>query len=259
MTAQVEADASLGTAEEPKLLGTVVNLTVKHGKATHKFEFGLDNTVEDLKLRLEGLTNVDRSMQKLMYKGALKEGTLAANKVKNKAKLKLIGNPLDKVMSIVAATQNDANKATNDKIIGFEDELKKEKDEDGDSGPWKDMKEHKKVLDMGVPEGTGVGNKSLRLRLPSSPLLVRGMDGQPVRIVFRMQITPPQVWLQSVTRTKKIPLAQVHSIKCEDIEDGNYVIMALQLGKTSKSRIYLYFVPKQYVEALKTEIVGFTG
>ena len=156
---------------------------------------------------------------------------MAANKVKNKAKLKLIGNPLDKVMSIVAATQNDANKATNDKIIGFEDELKKEKDEDGDSGPWKDMKEHKKVLDMGVPEGTGVGNKSLRLRLPSSPLLVRGMDGQPVRIVFRMQITPPQVWLQSVTRTKKIPLAQVHSIKCEDIEDGNYVIMALQLGK----------------------------
>ena len=60
-----------------------MNLTVKHGKATHKFEFGLDNTVEDLKLRLEGLTNVDRSMQKLMYKGALKEGTLAANKVKN--------------------------------------------------------------------------------------------------------------------------------------------------------------------------------
>ena len=169
-----------------KLLGTVVNLTVKHGKATHKFEFGLDNTVEDLKLRLEGLTNVDRSMQKLMYKGALKEGTLAKNKVKNKAKLKLIGNPLDKVMSIVAATQNDANKETNDKIIGFEDELKKEKDEDGDSGPWKDMKEHKKVLDMGVPEGTGVGNKSLRLRLPSSPLLVRGMDGQPVRIVFQI-------------------------------------------------------------------------
>ena len=30
-------------------------------------------------------------------------------------------------MSIVAATQNDANKETNDKIIGFEDELKKEK------------------------------------------------------------------------------------------------------------------------------------
>ena len=110
--------------------------------------------------------------------------------------------------------------------------------------------------DAGV-EGTGAGNKSIRLRLPSSPLLVRGMDGQPVRIVFRMQITPPQVWLQSVTRTKKIPLGQVHSIKCEDIEDGNYVIMALQLGKTSKSRVYLYFVPKQYVESLKTEIIGY--
>jgi hypothetical protein len=196
-------------------------------------------------------------MQKLMFKGALKEGTLGENKVKNKSKLKLIGNPMDKVMSIIHKTQVDTDKATNDKILGFEQELKKEKDEDGDSGPWKDMKEHKKVLDMGVPEGTGVGNKSLRLRLPASPLLVRGMDGQPVRIVFRMQVTPPSLWLQSVTRTKKIPLAQVQSIKCEDVEDGNYVIMALQLGKSSKSRVYLYFVPKQYVESLKTEIMGY--
>ena len=215
------------------------------------------NTVDDLKIHLETLTNVDRSMQKLMFKGALKQGTLSENKIKNKSKLKLIGNPMDQVMQIVHNTQVDADKATNDKILGFEQELKKEKDDDGDTGPWKDMKEHKKILDMGVPEGTGAGNKSIRLRLPSSPLLVRGMDGQPVRIVFRMQITPPQVWLQSVTRTKKIPLGQVHSIKCEDIEDGNYVIMALQLGKTSKSRVYLYFVPKQYVESLKTEIIGY--
>ncbi len=224
---------------------------------THTYTYIYINTVDDLKVHLETLTNVDRSMQKLMFKGALKQGTLSENKIKNKSKLKLIGNPMDQVMQIVHKTQVDADKATNDKILGFEQELKKEKDDDGDTGPWKDMKEHKKILDMGVPEGTGAGNKSIRLRLPSSPLLVRGMDGQPVRIVFRMQITPPQVWLQSVTRTKKIPLGQVHSIKCEDIEDGNYVIMALQLGKTSKSRVYLYFVPKQYVESLKTEIIGY--
>jgi hypothetical protein len=226
-------------------LGTIVKLKIIHGKNKYNVEIGLENTVDDLKIHLETLTNVDRSMQKLMFKGALKQGTLSENKIKNKSKLKLIGNPMDQVMQIVHKTQVDADKATNDKILGFEQELKKEKDDDGDTGPWKDMKEHKKILDMGVPEGTGAGNKSIRLRLPSSPLLVRGMDGQPVRIVFRMQITPPQVWLQSVTRTKKIPLGQVHSIKCEDIEDGNYVIMALQLGKTSKSRVYLYFVPKQ--------------
>ena len=90
-------------------------------------------------------------------------------------------------MSIVAATQNDANKATNDKIIGFEDELKKEKDEDGDSGPWKDMKEHKKVLDMGVPEAPASATShcvsGYRLRRCSSEL-----DGQPVRIVFRCKL-----------------------------------------------------------------------
>ena len=72
---------------------------------THTHVYMYINTVDDLKIHLETLTNVDRSMQKLMFKGALKQGTLSENKIKNKSKLKLIGNPMDQVMQVVHKTQ----------------------------------------------------------------------------------------------------------------------------------------------------------
>ena len=229
-----------------------IKVVVKHGKETYKVDVSQNATVDELKEMLEKLTGVDRSMQKLMFKGALKSGqTLLQAKVKNKSKLKLIGSSLKTVRDAMA----NQSKQPAVKIIGFEDELKQMKEE-GDAGPWKTMKEHKRILDMGVPEGTGAGNKALNLRLPATPLLVRGMDGQPCRITFRNDIMPPQLWLQSAVRTKKLPLGTVRSIKTEDTdEDGNYVTMALQIGATAKSRIFLYFVPKQYVQSLKNAIL----
>ena len=66
------------------------------------------------------------------------------------------------------------------------------------------------------------------------------MDGQPVHIVFRMQITPPQVWLQSVTRMKKIPLGQVHSLN-EDIEDGNMLSYIAIRKHRNQEHIYISY------------------
>jgi hypothetical protein len=245
--------AVAGDTAVPSAAAASMTLHVKHGKSAYNVDISPSATVDELKIKLETLTGVDRSMQKLMFKGALNSGqTLAAAKVKNKSKLKLIGNSLDTILTAVA--NDEKQKSSAGTIVGFEEEVAQLKD--GDDGPWKDKQEHKRILAMGAPEGCGVGNKSLQLRLPATPLIGRGADGQPVRITFRNDMMPPQLWLQSAVRTKKIPLGSVKSIKVEDTDEtGEYVIFALQLGATAQSRLFLYFIPKQFVQSLKEAIL----
>lgn len=85
---------------------TLISISVKHGKTTHKLE-GLDAgsmTVDELKARLQSLTDVPADMMKLLAKGkALTTGTLGANKLKEGTKLLLIGNPVAEVAAANSA------------------------------------------------------------------------------------------------------------------------------------------------------------
>ena len=76
-----------------------------------------------------------------------------------------------------------------------------------------------------------------------------------------------------IERTEKIPLASIRNVVSEAIKgDPDYHIMVgahtytcthththtqgLQLGPTEQSRYWIYWVPAQYVEAIKEIILG---
>ena len=53
-------------------------------------------------------------------------------------------------------------------------------------------------------------------------------------------------------RTLPVPYASIRQVYSEPIQGQEaYHILALQLGPTEKSNYYLYYVPNQYVEAIK--------
>ena len=58
-------------------------------------------------------------------------------------------------------------------------------------------------------------------------------------------------------RTEKLPLNSIKNVVSEPI-DGHkeYHIVALQLGPTEASRYWIYWVPAQYVDAIKDCILG---
>jgi hypothetical protein len=58
-------------------------------------------------------------------------------------------------------------------------------------------------------------------------------------------------------RTLPITYDSIQKVNSEPIQgQEQYHIVALQLGPTEKSNYYLYFVPCQYVEAIKDIILG---
>ena len=65
------------------------------------------------------------------------------------------------------------------------------------------------------------------------------------------------VKLEIIVQTEKLPLNSIKSVVSEPI-DGHkeYHIVALQLGPTEASRYWIYWVPAQYVDAIKDCILG---
>lgn len=60
--------------------------------------------------------------------------------------------------------------------------------------------------------------------------------------------------------TQKYDYRSISSVKSEEIVgDEAYHIVAVQLGESESSTIYLYYVPAQYVEAIKDELLGQWG
>jgi len=53
---------------------------------------------------------------------------------------------------------------------------------------------------------------------------------------------------------------KVNDVTSEKIEGrGGYHIVTLKMGKDDKSAYHLYYVPAQYVEAIKASILGQGG
>ncbi|VDP37153.1 unnamed protein product [Soboliphyme baturini] len=92
--------------------------------------------------------------------------------------------------------------------------------------------------------------------LPPTPIcgLVNKL-GNKVRLTFKLELD--QVWIGTKERTDKIMMNQIRNVISEPI-DGHedYCIMALQLGTTDASNYWLYWVPAQYVDAIRQAILG---
>ena len=66
-----------------------------------------------------------------------------------------------------------------------------------------------------------------------------------------------QLWIGTKERTEKVFLNSIKSVVSEPIEGHeDYHILALQLGPTEQSRYWIYWVPAQYIDAIKDTVLG---
>lgn len=222
---------------------SAVPLVVMYNKRRYDVQVALSSKMAALKEELQRLTGVPSAMQKLIYKGApkadddksLRDLNLSAN-----MKLMLVGSTLDDVLNLEVPTpeqlKEDTPQATKEPICK--------------------QKLHQKVVEKGVPEDAIPGIRNVKDSLPAAPLSgMLNKSGGKVRLTFKLELD--QVWIGTKERTEKINMSSVKQVISEAIEGHEeYHIMALQLGTTEASRYWIYWVPAQYVDAIKDTILG---
>uniref|UniRef100_A0A0B6ZHB9 Ubiquitin-like domain-containing protein n=2 Tax=Arion vulgaris TaxID=1028688 RepID=A0A0B6ZHB9_9EUPU len=222
-----------------------VDFCVIFKKEKHEVSFPVNQTVAKLKTHIEKLTGVPATLQKIMYKGLARDDvTLQDLKVVSGAKLMVVGSTLNDVLSVSAPSPKELQAEEKASAKAAKE-------------PFSEQKQHKKVLDKyGKPDDVPVGIKSHNDSLPQVPLSgMYNKAGGKVRLTFKMEAD--QLWLGTKERTDKIPMQSIKAVVSEPIKDHEeYHIMGIQLGPTEASRYWIYWVPAQYVEAIKEAILG---
>lgn len=241
---QSKSGDPLPREEDTAAVDETVSFRVVWKKNNYDVTFPLDQKASKLKEHIQKLTSIPPSMMKLMYKGLVKDDkTLRELKVTAGAKMMLVGSTINDVITVQPPSA---------------DEVKKLRAESADppTEPLSEQKEHKKIIEKGIPEDVHPGIKNKNEPLPADA--ISGMlnkHGSKVRLHFRLQ--QEQLWIGTKERTEKLPLGSVRKIVSEPIKGHEeYHIMALQLGPTELSRYWIYWVPAQYVEAIKDSILG---
>eukprot|EP00123_Amoebidium_parasiticum_P021220 comp6364_c0_seq1/m.2157 comp6364_c0_seq1/g.2157 ORF comp6364_c0_seq1/g.2157 comp6364_c0_seq1/m.2157 type:complete len:252 (-) comp6364_c0_seq1:19-774(-) len=224
--------------------GEKVNFKLVFNKVQYDVTLSLNDTVGTMKKKFQEMTGVPAMMQKVMYKGMLKEDgkTLREVQMKDGAKIMLVGSSLQDVLSTIGHPGSEASQATStvaEKKTSLSDDAV-----------------HKKVLDKGMPDDIMEGHRGKKEPWP--PGGIRGMHtrgGQKVRLSWKPEMD--QLWIGTKERTEKIPVASVHGVESEPIKGhDNYHIMAIKLGTTDASKFWVYWVPAQYVETIKDTLLG---
>lgn len=219
-----------------------INFTVIYNKQKISVNFALDGTVAELKMYLQKIISVPQAMQKVMFKGLAKDDqTLRNLGVTKGAKVMIVGSKLDDVLAVSIPTKQDL-------IDEAVSSVSKE--------PLSQQKVHRKVLDKGIPEDVMPGILDSKEPLPEFPLAgMLNKSGGKVRLTFKLE--QDQLWIGTKERTDKIPMNSIKGVHSEPIHDHpEYHIMAIQLGTTEASRYWIYWVPAQYISAIKDAILG---
>ncbi|KAL1518036.1 hypothetical protein ABEB36_001722 [Hypothenemus hampei] len=198
--------------------------------------------ISEFKKQLQDLLGVPDSMQKLMFKGLLQDNqTISSAGITKGSKVMLVGSTLNDILAVSSISKQEV--AEMEKASTVKEPLCKQK-------------LHRKVLDKGVPEDVMPGIKNLKESLPPVPLSgMLNKQGGKVRLTFKLE--NDQLWLGTKERTEKLPMASIKSVISEPIEGHEeYHIMGLQLGPTEASRYWIYWVPAQYVDAIKDCVLG---
>ncbi|XP_049861339.1 ubiquitin domain-containing protein UBFD1-like [Schistocerca gregaria] len=237
-----ETEKESGTIPDGDVNVEKVDFKVIYNKTKYDISFGLDSTVGQLKEHLQDVIGVPQAMQKVMIKGLAKdERTLRELGVVKGAKVMVVGSKLDDVLAVSTPSKQ---------------ELLEEKAVSTSKEPFCKQKQHRKVLDKGVPEDAMPGIKNAKDPLPPFPLSgMLNKSGGKVRLTFKME--QDQVWIGTKERTDKIPMTSIKAVVSEPIDGHDeYHIMGIQLGPTEASRYWVYWVPAQYVDAIKDAILG---
>ncbi|XP_023672330.1 ubiquitin domain-containing protein UBFD1 isoform X1 [Paramormyrops kingsleyae] len=219
-----------------------VDLKIIWNKNKYDLKIPLDGTGANLKERIHSLTGLPPAMQKVMYKGLLPEDkTLREIKVTNGAKIMVVGSTINDVLAV-----NTPKEVMQQEVKA--EENKKE--------PLCRQKQHRKVLDKGKPEDIMPSVKGVKERLPTVPLSgMYNKTGGKVRLTFKLE--QDQLWIGTKERTEKIPMGSIKNVVTEPIEGHeDYHMMAFQLGPTEASQYWVYWVPAQFVDAIKDTVLG---
>ncbi|KAL8607334.1 Ubiquitin domain-containing protein ubfd1 [Nucella lapillus] len=222
-----------------------IDFKVIFNKQKFDVSMQLDSTIEQLKAKTQVLTGVPPQMQKIMFRGLAKDNqTLRELKVTKGAKIMVVGSTLNDVLSVTAPSEKELKEEAKATAAASKE-------------PLSQQKVHKKVLDKyGKPDDVLPGIKNHREPLPPAPLSgMYNKSGNKVRLTFKLEAD--QVWIGTKERTDKIPMNSIKLVVSEPI-DGHegYHLLGLQLGPTEASRYWIYWVPAQYVEAIKDAILG---
>jgi len=225
-----------------EMKGELIHFTINYKKQNFAIEFGSENTLSSLRIHIAKLTGVAAALQKLMLKGMVKDDTKTLNELglKEGAKLMLVGSTINDVMAASAPppTTTEA-KAEETKVEALCDQMP-----------------HKKFIEKGPPEGSEPGKKGKHEPLPQNSIEgIYNNIGTKVRLTFKVWVQ--ELWIQSASSTQKVPFASIRSVSSEPIKGKEeYHILILQLGGSDKSKYFLYFVPCQYIRAIKTTILS---
>ncbi|XP_053639453.1 ubiquitin domain-containing protein UBFD1 isoform X2 [Cherax quadricarinatus] len=232
------------TQSEALPSGEAVSFKLVYNKTKYDIEFPFDGTIKQLKEHLSSIINVLPAMQKVMIKGLAKdEKTLRELGVTRGAKVMVVGSKLDDVVSVNTPKSDSASSEKPSTTTSTKEPLSRQK-------------LHRKILDKGLPDDVMPGIKNSKDVLPSYPL--SGMvnkHGGKVRLTFKLELD--QIWIGTKERTEKINMNHIRQVVSEAIEGyEQYHIMGLQLGPTEASRYWIYWVPAQYVDAIRDTVLG---
>eukprot|EP00794_Sanderia_malayensis_P009184 gene9184-10158_t len=223
----------------------MVDFKIVWNKQTFPITFDLYKTIEELKDQIKELTGIPGNMQKLMYKGLIKDHsvTLRDAKITKGIKLMVVGSTLKDVLTVTPPSKDKVDAKVSDSVTTAKE-------------PLSSQKMHKKILEKGMPDDVMPGIKGTKERLPAHPLsgMLNKRAGK-VRLTFKLELD--QLWLGTKDRTEKLPMTSIRNVISEAIEGHEqYHILALQLGPTEASRYWIYWVPAQYVDAIKDAVLG---
>jgi len=102
---EAESTSTSSTTSSSSGKSELVKFVVNYKKQNHDIEFGIDQTLSELRVHLANLTGVAAALQKLMYKGLVKDDakTLRELGIKDGVKLMLVGSTINEVMAASVA------------------------------------------------------------------------------------------------------------------------------------------------------------
>ena len=221
-----------------------VTFSVMYNKNKHDLECPVKETVASLKKRIESLFGVPTTTQKLLYKGKVTdEMTLGEWGLKSGSKVIVMASKVEEIFNVQAPAGKPVASSSSAPSAPVKEPLSKQKP-------------HAKIIERGVPPEAMPAFKTQSAELPLEPL--RGMltkSGGKVRLTFKLEVD--QLWIGTKERTEKVNMNSIRNVISEPIEGHEeYHIMAIQLGPTEASRFWVYWVPAQYIKAIKNTVLG---
>ncbi|XP_041986210.1 uncharacterized protein LOC121738306 [Aricia agestis] len=168
-----------------------VEFTVVFNKNKHDITFAYDASVVELKAHLEQICAVPQSAQKLIIKGMARDsGTIRQAGIVKGGKVMLVGSKMDDILAVKSAPKEI-----------FEEKSSSQSSKE----PLCMQKNHRKVLDKGIPPDVMPGIKGVKEPLPPVPLSgMLNKHGGKVRLTFKPE--QDQLWLGTKERTEKLAM-----------------------------------------------------